>query len=595
MEKLQGLTPWIMLLLVACGGGGNPSTGLNVGGIVQGFVVPTGSKAVAHSVSSVPTFRLSEASISGGTFNLNLPDLPVVEALGPVFQTPIGCTGVTVQPVDAEAVWVGSSLEISGQAAGELVAKSADKIARWVYAEEDLTLSGTLVCPTKLQAKAQPRIGNGTQFNLNLAQGWNLVLTDANETSFSNTPLTTPVSWSVTTSNDLGTAKGSDTGSTLTRLKGTLGEQGYGLVLKLEKLGTGMSNDLTPMPTPTSGSDGSFDINLPTTLKDALLGAAADLKQEGCSGNFNASNPSALLGQLAVSVFRGNTAIGKSFLISYSSTVSWWYAASAVTIGGQEKCGSGDEAFITQYSLNLLAGWNLVQRLEDIVLKTTSWKNLGTISSGEKWFTRIEDAGVGVAPGPSGGADAGSTATRMHGKLGGWTDTLAATLKLESDAGKSLVSGPLSATGEFDLTLPPIVESTSFEPLELTQGCGAGVTSTPADPTGVKASLEPARDGTPLGVIAVGGRGFSVNWVYASSAVQVTGQENCPSGDGAGEEHDYNISFTPGWNLLIEQVGIKNGNEFIQHKSGTLPDGSQWFFEADKEPGLPELAAPRVH
>jgi hypothetical protein len=117
------------------------------------------------------------------------------------------------------------------------------------------------------------------------------------------------------------------------------------------------------------------------------------------------------------------------------------------------------------------------------------------------------------------------------------------------------------------------------------------VTSNPANPTGVKAALEPDRDGTPLGVIAVGGRGFTVNWVYASSAVTVTGQENCPSGDGAGEEHNYNIDFVPGWNLLIEQVTIKNGNEAIQHKSGTLPAGSEWFFEADKEPGLPDTGS----
>jgi hypothetical protein len=591
MEKLKRLTPWLMLWLVACGGGGNQSAGLNVGGSVQGFVIPTGSKAVALSLSSDPIFRLSEASISGATFNLNLPDLPDVDALGPVFEAPTNCTGVTVQPANAEAVWVGSSLEISGLPAGELVAKSGGQVARWVYAEGALTVSGTLFCPAALQTRARPRIGNGTQYNLNLVQGWNLVLTDANETSFSNAPLTTPVTWGVTTSNDLVAAKGTDTGSTGSRLKGTLGAPGYGLVMKIEKPGTGQSNDLISTPTAASGADGSFDISLPSTIKDELLGTATALKGAGCQGTPTVNNPSALLGQLTVSVYRGNTAIGKTFLVSYSSTVGWWYASSALSISGLEKCGSGDEAFITQYSLNLQAGWNLVQRLEDSLLKTTSWKNLGSISSGEKWFTRIEDLGVGVTPGPFGGLDAGSTATRMHGKLGGWTDTLAASLKLESDAGVSLITGPLSAAGEFDLNLPATIESTSFEPLDLTQGCGAGVTSTPANPTGVKASLEPDRDGTPLGVIAVGGRGFSVHWVYASSAVTVTGQENCPSGDGAGEEHDYNVNFEPGWNLLIETVTLKNDNETIQHSSGALPADSQWFFEADKEAGLPDTGS----
>ncbi len=589
MEKLKRLTPWMLLLLVACGGGGNPSTGLNVGGNVQGFAVPAGSKAVALSLSSDPIFRLSETGITGGTFNLNLPDLPDVNALGPVFEAPTGCTGVTVQPADAEAVWVGSSLEIAGQPAGELVAKTGNQLARWVYAEEPVTINGTLVCPS---AKTRTsRIGNDTQFNLNLQQGWNLVLTDAKETSFSNAPLDTPVTWGVSTSNDLAAAKGTDTGSTIARVQGTLGEQGYGLVLKLEKPGTGQSNDLTPTAIPATGATGIFNIPLPAAPNAALLGVASGLKEAGCQGNFNASNPNALLGQLGLSVFRGNSAIGKTFLVSYSSTTAWWYAASAVNIAGQEKCGSGDETFITQYNLNLQVGWNLVQRLEDSLLKTTTWKNQTGIPSEAKWLTRLEDVGVGVAPGQFGGQDAGSSATRMHGKLGGWTDTLAASLKLQSDAGVSLTTGVLSATGEFDLTLPATVDAAALEALELTQGCSAGVTSTPANPTGVKASLEPDRNGTPLGVIAVGGRGFTVNWVYASSAVTVTGQENCPSGDGAGEEHDYNISFVPGWNLLIETVTLKNDNETIQHTSGTLPAGSEWFFEADKEPGLPDTGS----
>ncbi len=587
MEKHKRLIPW-MLLFVACGGGGNPSTGLNVGGNVQGFTVPVGSKAVALSLSSDPVFKLSEASISGGTFTLNLPDLPDVNALGPVFEAPTGCTGVTVQPPSAEAVWLGSSLEIAGQAAGELVAKSGTQLARWVYAEEDVTLNGTLICPS---AKTRVlRIGNDTKYNLSLQQGWNLVLTDAKETSFSNAPLTTPVTWGVTTANDLAAAKGTDTGSTVTRVKGTLGEQGYGLVLKLSIPGTGQSNDLTPAAVPATGTEGSFDMSLPAAPNAALLGVASGLKEAGCQGNFNASNPNALIGQLGVSVFRGNSAVAKTFLVSYSSTTAWWYAASAVNITGQEKCGSGDEAFITKYNLNLQAGWNLVQRLENSLLKTTTWQNQSTIPSEAKWLTRLEDVGVGVAPGQFGGQDAGSTATRMHGKLGGWTDTVAASLKLESDAGVSLTTGVLSATGEFDLTLPATVDAAALEPLELTQGCGT-VTSTPAAPTGVKASLEPDRNGTPLGVIAVGGRGFTVNWVYASSAVTVTGQENCPSGDGAGEDHSYNINFVPGWNLLIEMVALKNGNETIQHTSGTLPAGSEWFFEADKEPGLPDTGS----
>ncbi len=587
MKKHNRLIPW-MLLFVACGGGGNPSTGLNVGGNVQGFSIPAGSKAVALSLSSDPIFRLSDTSISGGTFNLNLPDLPDVNALGPVFEAPTGCTGVTVQPVDAEAVWLGSSLEIAGQAAGALVAKSGDQFARWVYAEEAVTLSGTLVCPS---AKTRVlRIGNDTKYNLSLQQGWNLVLTDASETSFGNAPLNTPVTWGVSTSNDLAAAKGTDTGSTVSRVKGTLGEQGYGLVLKLEKPGTGQSNDLIPAAIPATGATGIFDIALPAAPNAALLGVASGLKQAGCEGNVNASNPNALIGQLGVSVFRGNSAIGKTFLVSYSSTTAWWYTASAVNISGQEKCGSGDEAFITKYNLNLQAGWNLVQRLEDSLLKTTTWKNQSAIPAEAKWLTRLEDVGVGVAPGQFGGQDAGSTATRMQGKLGGWTDTVAASLKLESDAGVSLTTGVLSATGEFDLNLPATVDAAALEPLELTQGCGT-VTSTPAAPTGVKASLEPDRSGTPLGVIAVGGRGFTINWVYASSAVTVTGQENCPSGDGAGEEHDYNINFVPGWNLLIETVTLKNDNETIQHTSGTLPAGSEWFFEADKEPGLPDTGS----
>ena len=183
MEKLKRLTPWMLLMLVACGGGGNPSTGLNVGGNVQGFSIPAGSKAVALSLSSDPVFRLSETNISDGTFTLNLPDLPSVDALGPIFEAPTGCTGVTVQPIDAEAVWLGSSLEIAGQPAGALVAKSGTQLARWVYAEEDVTLNGTLVCPSaKTRAS---RIGNDTKYNLSLQQGWNLVLTDASETSFS--------------------------------------------------------------------------------------------------------------------------------------------------------------------------------------------------------------------------------------------------------------------------------------------------------------------------------------------------------------------------------------------------------------------------
>ena len=491
MVQLKRLTPWMLLILMACGGGGNPSTGLNVGGNVQGFSIPTGSKAVALSLSSDPVFRLSETNIAGGTFTLNLPDLPDVNALGPVFEAPTGCTGVTVQPASAEAVWVGSSLEIAGQPAGELVAKSGIQLARWVYAEEDVTLNGTLVCPSaKTRAS---RIGNDTKYNLSLQQGWNLVLTDANETSFSTAPLTTPVTWGVTTSNDLGAAKGSNTGSTVARVKGTLGEPGYGLVLKLSIPGTGQSNDLTPTAIPATGTDGSFDIALPAAPNTALLGVASGLKEPGCQGNLSASNPNALLGQLGVSVLRGNSTIGKTFLVSYSSTTAWWYAASAVNVTGQEKCGSGDEAFITKYNLNLQTGWNLVQRLEDSLVKTTTWQNQSTIPSEAKWLTRLEDIGVGVAPGQFGGQDAGSTATRMHGKLGGWTDTAAATLKLESDAGVSLTGGVLSTGGEFDLTLPATVDAAAFEPLELTQGCGA-VTSTPAAPTGVKASLEPDRD-----------------------------------------------------------------------------------------------------
>ena len=581
----------LAIILAGCGGGGGTPNPLQIGGNIQGFTIPASSKAVLLSLSSDPAFRLAETSFDGTAFNVALPELPNVSALGLLFEAPTGCTGVTLKPADAEGVWASYSLEVGGLPAGELVAKSGDKTARWVYAEEPQTLTGTLTCPALTSAPRSRSIGTGTTYDLTLQQGWNLVLSNADETSFVNAPFATPVTWSATTPNDLSNVNGSDVGSTVSSLKGTLGASGYKLALQLEQPGTGVINALSATSVATTGTNGSFDLSLPPTPNAALLGAATGLNQAGCEGTINLSNAAALLGKLSVAVYRGNDAIGKTSLVSYSTTTGWWYASSALNISGQEKCGGGDESFVTKYNLSLQPGWNLVLQLEDSIRQSTTWSNLSSIPSGGKWLLRLEDNGVGVTPGPSGGADAGSNASRMHGKLGGWTDTEAATLKLETNKGTGLVSGPLSAAGEFDLTLPATVDNTAFEPLELTQGCGAGVTSTPANPTGVQASLEPDRNSTPLGVIAVGGRGFTVNWVYASSTVTVTGKESCLTGEGTSEEHDYNINFTPGWNLLIEQVTVKNGVESSLHSSGTLPTGSQWFFEANKDPGLPDTGS----
>lgn len=584
------LTLGLAIILVGCGGGGT-SNSLQIGGSIQGFNVPASSKAVLLSLSSESAFRLAESSFDGTAFNVALPELPNDAALGLLFEAPTGCTGVTLKPADAEGMWASYSLEVAGQPAGELLAKSGDKIARWVYADEPQTLTGTLTCPALTSAARQRSIGTGTTYDLTLQQGWNLVLSTADESSFVNTPFATPVTWSATTPNDLSNVKGTDANSTISSLKGTLGAFGYKLALQLEQPGTGVVNTLTPSTVATTGADGNFDLSLPPTPNTVLLGAATGLNQAGCEGTINVSSPSALLGKLGVALFRGNDAVGKASLVSYSTTIGWWYVSSAINIAGQEKCGGGDESFLTKYNLNLQAGWNLVLQLEDSIRQSTTWSNLSSIPSGGKWLLRLEDNGVGIAPGTSSGADAGSSATRMHGKLGGWTDTEVATLKLESDKGIGLANTALSVTGEFDLTLPITVEATAFEPLELTQGCGAGITSTPTEPTGVKASLEPDRNSTPLGVISVGGRGFVINWVYASSAVTVTGKESCPTGDGTSEDHNYNINFTPGWNLLIEQVFVTNGVESTEHKSGTLPAGSQWFFKADKDAGLPDTGS----
>lgn len=467
------------------------------------------------------------------------------------------------------------------------MAQSGGKIARWVYAEETTTVKGTLSCPALLVAGIRAQTGDGSVYNLTLQKGWNLVLTDPQETSFTSVPLSTAVTWSATTPNDLSAATGGDGGSNSTRLKGTLGVQGYGVALQVLNPATGAPSPPLAAPAATGSNSGAFDLTLPTSLNPALLGAASKLNSDGCDGTLNISNPAAQFGKLSLSLYRGNEVVGSASLVTYATTIGWWYATSAFSVSGQETCGSGDSVDITQYSLSLQPGWNLVTRLDDRVRHSSTWSNLSSVPSGSKWLPELDDSGIGVSPGPFGGADKGSTATRMFGKLGGWTDSEAATLKVESDAGVSLVTGPLSAAGEFDLTLPASVDNSALEPLDLTQGCGS-VTSTPADPMGVRAALEPDRNNTPLGVIAVGGRGFTVDWVYASTAVQVSGVETCLTGDGSNEEHRYAINFVPGWNLLIEQVFFKDGLEYTEHRSGPLPAGSQWFFEADGDPGLPD-------
>lgn len=588
--RRTNLARWVALALVALMAGCTPggSGGPKVGGSIQGFSVPAGSKAVLLSVSSDPAVKLGETAISGGSFSLNLPTVFSANTPGPVFEAPTGCTGVTVQPANAKAIWGGFLLEVSGQPAGELIAQSGGKIARWVYAEVATTVKGTLACPALLLAGIRAQAGDGTVYSLTLQKGWNLVLTDAQETSFSSTALNTAVTWSATTPNDLSAATGSDSGSSVSRLKGTLGVQGYKVALQILNPSTGAPSPPLAAPATTTGN-GAFDLPLPASLNPALLGAASKLNSDGCDGTLNISNPAALLGKLTLSLYRGNEVVGQASLVTYATTAGWWYAASAFTVSGQEACGSGDSVDITKYNLNLQPGWNLVTRLDDRVRHTSTWSNLSSVPGGSKWLSELDDSGIGVSPGPSGGPDKGSSASRMVGKLGGWTDNQAATLKVESDGGVSLVSGPLSATGEFDLTLPTTVDNSALEALDLTQGCGT-LTSTPADPMGVRAALEPDRNGTPLGTIAVGGRGFTVDWVYASTAVQITGTETCPSGDGS-EEHRYAINFVPGWNLLIEQVFFKDGLEYTEHRSSTLPAGSQWFFEADGDPGLPDTGS----
>ncbi len=593
-KSLWKVTRWVALVAVALiGGCGAPSgaAGPKLGGNIAGFTVPANSKAVLYSVTNIPAVKLAEADITGGSFSLNLPGQPSASALGPVFEAPSGCTGVTVAPSNAKAAWASLSLEISGQPAGEILAESSSKIARWVYAEQAATVKGKLACPAFLVAGVRTQAADGSSFDLTLQQGWNLLLTDAQETNFSSVPLSTAVTWGATTPNDLSTATGTDTGSTATRLKGTLGVTGYGLALQIKKPGTDLPSAPLAAPAATSGGDGAFDITLPASLNPALLGNASGLNAAGCDGTITISSAGAQLGKLELSIYRGNEVVGNASLLTYSTAMGWWFANSAFGVTGQETCGSGDSVDITQYNLNLQPGWNLVFRLDDRVRHTSQWANLSGIPAGSKWFLELEDSGVGVSPGPFGGPDKGSTASRMFGKLGGWTDTQAADLKVESNGGASLVTGALSAAGEFDLTLPATVDAAALEPLDLTQECGAGVTQNPANPTGVQAALEPDRAGTPLGLISVGGRGFTVNWLYASTAVQVSGTEICVSGDGSNEEHRYTINFVQGWNLLITQVFSKNGVDYTEHKSGALPAGSQWYFEANPDPGLPDTGS----
>lgn len=588
-----GWTGLVLLLLGACSAG---PTGPRLGGSIEGFSLPTGSKAVLYAVSNNPTTKLGEAGIAGGSFGLNLPAQPSASNLGPAYESPTGCTGVTITPADARAVWASLSLEIAGLPAGEIIGQSSGKIARWVYADRVATVKGTLSCPALgvagvgTQASVHKQANDGSTFDLTLQRGWNLVLTDAQETGLVSAPLSTALTWSATTPNDLSAATGTDGGSSATRLKGTLGTKGYNLALQIKKPGSDLPSPPLAAPTAATGNEGAFDFALPASVGAALLGSASGLNAAGCEGTIAVSNPAAQLGQLELSIYRGSEVVGSASLVTYSTTVGWWYANSAVDILGEESCGSGDSVDVTVYDLELQPGWNLVFRLDDRVRHRSEWSNLSSVASGSKWLPQLDDAGIGVAPGPFGGPDAGSTATRMVGKLGGWTDNEAATLKVESNAGVSIASGPLSATGEFDLNLPATVDNGALEPLELTQDCGPGLTQTP-NPSGVKAALQPERGGTPLGIVAVGGRGFTVEWVYAASAVQVSGTENCPSGDGGSEEHRYSINLAPGWNLLIEQVFFKDGLEYTEHKSGPLPAGSQWYFEADRDPGIPDTGS----
>lgn len=588
MKQKNIVVSTLLILAVACGGGSVP---LTVSGGILGFTPPTLSKAVLLSVSSNPVSRLAESNIGAGAFTLNLPATPSASALGVIFKMPTGCTGVTLTPANAQGTWAAYVLENAGQPIGELQAGNSDKVVRWVYVSADTTLSGTLNCPAPKSVGIRPQISNGTVYNLNLKTGWNLVLTDADETSFNIAANNTPTTWKVVTPFDAQSAQGNDDGSSLSQVKGTLGMAGYGLGLQLEKPGAASAVVIGATPVATTSATGSFNVAIPATINPALLGVISSLNQAGCTGTVIANNPSVLIGKLNTVLYRGNNIVGKAFLGSYSTRVGWWYASSAVTISGVLGCGSGDEVFSTQYNLNLKAGWNLVQQLEDNVLQISTFNNLITIPTGQKWFVQLEDTGVGIAPGPFGGLDAGSSPTRMRGKLGGWTDTTAADLKLESNKGKSLGASTLSATGELDFSLPATLDNTLLEPLDLTQGCGASAVVTPATPTGAMAVLEPTRSGVPIGLIAVGGRGFLVSWVYAVSAVQVTGSENCPSGDGQDEIHEYNINFIQGWNLMIDQVVLKNNNEVVLHTSGTLPTGSQWYFEADKEPGIPDTGS----
>jgi hypothetical protein len=325
-----------------------------------------------------------------------------------------------------------------------------------------------------------------------------------------------------------------------------------------------------------------------------LLGAPMALNEPSCAGGtLSISNPSALLGKLNTMLYRGNTSVGKALLVGYASQTQWWYASAPVKITGNIRCGSADEVYSTVYNLEFQAGWNLVQQLENSLELSTTLSSLSVLPTGLKWLVQLEDNGVGVTPGPFGGADAGSTATRMRGKLGGWKDTDAAQLKLENNTGAVLSSTALSAAGEFDLPLPATPAQNLLEPLDLVQGCGT-ITSTPANPTGVQAFLEPSRNNAPLGVIAAGGRGFVVSWVYVPVATQIQGTESCPSGDGSGEEHVFALNFAAGWNIMTERVSIKNNNESITYTSGALPQGTQWYFEADQDKGNLDTGSTRT-
>ena len=575
------LIPW---LLIACGSGSTMPQSVKLTGNLQDVSLKNNSKIVAFSVSSTPVYTLSETNLVGNEFSLDLPEQLNEAALGGIINVPSGCSGINIQPPAATAAWLKLGLENADQRLGEIFGRTAASEGRFVYVKEAVSVSGTLSCAAPTNLGLQPL--SGTTFNLNLVPGWNLVLTDAQETSFSSAPLTTVLTWGLSTSNNVLEATGSDMGSSSALVKGTLGVPGYTMGLQILTPQNNAPSQPLASPVLTTGVSGEFNFALPTTLNTSLLGATSGVNTAGCTGQIAVNPTSAVTGQLLTSIYRGREVIGKAKLVTFSSTFHWWYAPSVTTIVGQQGCNTG----AVQYNLSLVAGWNLISETRDSIRKTTVWTNLTAIPSDAKWLPEIEDDSFGVFPGAVGGADNGSSAAQVSGTLGGWSEVAAAALKFESDAGVELASGTVSSSGEFQLKLPSTISDSSLAPLELTQGCQS-VPISPSNALGARASLEPIRDGVPLGTITAGGRGYTVSWVYAASAVQLAGTEVCELGDGQSEEHRYRIAFTQGWNILIEQAYFKNGIEYTEHRSGTVPTGTQWYFEIDKDPGLADTGS----